>query len=118
MGAFSVKIEIGPMDGARYAEVDVLAGTGANTTVMPASILRGLGIEPTISQMFERADGNLVELDMGNASVKIEGRETVTWVIFGEDEAVPLLGAYTLTGVFMKADAINRRLEPIPYLTI
>ena len=118
MGAFSVKIEIGPMDGARYAEVDALAGTGANTTMMPASILRGLGIEPTMSQMFERADGNRVELDMGNASVKIEGRETVTWVIFGEDETVFLLGAYTLTGVFMKADPVNRRLEPIPYLTI
>ena len=84
MGAFSVKIEIGPMDGARYAEVDALVDTGANTTVMPASTLRGLGIEPAISQMFEYADGNRVELDMGNASVKIEGRETITWVIFGE----------------------------------
>ena len=118
MGAFSVKIEIGPMDGARYAEVDALAGTGANTTMMPASTLRGLGIEPAMSRTFERADGNRVELDMGNASVKVEGRETITWVIFGEDESVPLLGAYTLTGVFMKADPVNRRLEPARYLPL
>jgi len=118
MGTFSVKIEIGPMDGARYAEVDALAGTGATTTMMPASILRGLGIAPAMRQTFERADGNLVELDMGNASVKIEGRETVTWVIFGEDEAVPLLGAYTLTGVFMKVDPTNRRLDPARYLPL
>ena len=118
MGAFSVKIEIGPLDGARYAEVEALADTGAKTTIIPASTLRGLGITPAISQTFECADGSRGELDMGKASVKIDGRETPTWVIFGAEDGGALLGAYTLKGAFMKVDPVNRRLEPAQYLPI
>ena len=118
MGAFSVKIEIGPMDGARYAEVEALADTGAKTTIIPASTLRGLGITPAISQTFERADGSRVELDMGEARIRVEGRETPTWVIFGAEDGGALLGALTLRGAFMKVDPVNRRLEPAQYLPI
>ena len=118
MGTFSVKIEVGPLDGARYAEVEALVGTGAPATMLPASILRGLGIAPAMSQTFEYADGRRVELDMGEASVKAEGRETPTWVVFGEDETVFLLGRHTLNGLFMKADPVNRRLQPVQYLHI
>ena len=113
MGTFSAKIEIGPIDGARYAEVDALAGTGANTTMMPASILRGLGIEPAMSRTFEYADGNRVELDMGNASVKVGGRETITWVIFGAEDGGALLGALTLEETFLAVDPYNERLIPV-----
>ena len=35
MGTFSVKIEIGPLDGARYAEVEALVDTGATSTMIP-----------------------------------------------------------------------------------
>ena len=113
MGAFSVKIEIGPMDGARYAEVEALAGTGANTTMMPASILRGLGIAPSMRQTFERADGNRVNLDMGKASVKVDGQETPTWVIFGAEDGGALLGALTLEETFLAVDPYNERLIPV-----
>ena len=118
MGTFSVKIEIGPLDGARYAEIEALVNTGATSTMIPASILRGLGITPAMSQTFTRADGSRVDLDMGEASVKAEGRETPTWVIFGPEDGGALLGAYTLTGLFMKADPVSLRLEPAQYLPI
>ena len=118
MGTFSVKIEIGPLDGARYAEIEALVNTGATATMIPASILRGLGIAPALSQTFEYADGSRVELDMGEASVKAEGRETPTWVIFGAEDGGALLGALTLRGLFMKVDPVNRRLEPAQYLPI
>ena len=118
MGTFSVKIEIGPLDGARYAEIEALVGTGVTATMIPAFILRGLGITPAMSQTFEYADGRRVELDMGEASVKAEGRETPTWVVFGAEDGGARLGSYTLTGLFMKADPVNRRLEPAQYLPI
>ena len=35
---------------------------------------------------------------MAQATAQTEGRETITWVIFGEEGMSPLLGAYTLKG--------------------
>ena len=113
MSTFSVTVKIGPIDGARYAEVDALVDTGATTTVIPASILRGLGIEPAMRKTFEYADGNRVNLDMGKASAIVEGRETPTWVIFGAEDGGALLGAYTLEGTFLAVDPYNERLIPV-----
>ena len=113
MGTFSVKIEIGPLDGARYAEIEALVDTGATSTMLPASILRGLGIAPALSRTFEYADGSRGDLDMGKASVIVEGRETPTWVIFGAEDGGALLGAYTLEGTFLAVDPFNERLIPV-----
>ena len=113
MGTFSVKIEIGPIDGARYAEVDALVDTGATTTMMPASILRGLGIAPAMSRTFEYADGNRVNLDMGEARIRVAGQETPTWVIFGAEDGGALLGALTLEETFLAVDPYNERLIPV-----
>jgi len=113
MGTFSVKIEIGPIDGARYAEVDALVDTGATTTMMPASILRGLGIAPAMSRTFEYADGNRVNLDMGEARIRVDGRETPTWVIFGAEDGGAMLGALTLEETFLAVDPYNERLIPV-----
>ena len=113
MGTFSVKIEVGPIDGARYAEVEALVDTGATSTMLPASILRGLEIAPAMSQTFEYADGSRGDLDMGKASVRVEGRETPTWVIFGPEDGVVLLGALTLQETFLAVDTYNERLIPV-----
>ena len=113
MSTFNATIQIGPIDGARYAEVDALVDTGATTTVIPASTLRGLGIEPAMSKTFEYADGNRVNLDMGEARIIVEGRETPTWVIFGAEDGGALLGAYTLEGTFLAVDPYNERLIPV-----
>ena len=89
------------------------AFTGATKTVIPASVLRELGIRPSKKQVFEYADGREVELDMAPATLRVGGKETITWVIFGEDDSGPLLGAYTLEGVFLAVDPYNQRLIPV-----
>ena len=113
MGTFSVTIEVGDLAGQQFSELEALADTGATTTVIPASVLRGLGIRPTEKQVFEYADGREVELDMAPATMRVEGKETITWVIFGEEGAGALLGAYTLEGVFLGVDPYNQRLIPV-----
>ena len=113
MGTFSVTIEVGGLEGQRFEELEALVDTGATTTVVPASIMSGLGITPTSRQTFEYASGAQVELDMAQAIIKVEGRETITWVIFGEEAGGALLGAYTLEGVFLGVDSYNRRLIPV-----
>ena len=110
---FSVTIRIGDLSGTRFEEVEAMADTGATTMVIPRTILNGLGISPTRQETFEYASGQQARLDMAQATAQTEGRETITWVIFGEEGMSPLLGAYTLEGLFLAVDPYNQRLMPV-----
>ena len=87
--------------------------TGATTTVIPGSALRRLGIVPTKQETFESAGGGRVELDMAEAKALVAGRETTTWVIFGQEGTAALLGAYTLEGVLLGVDPYGQKLIPV-----
>ena len=113
MGTFSVTIQIGNLNGEHFEDVEVMVDTGAITTVIPRSILEGLDIQPTKRETFEYAGGERVQLDMAEAMARVDGRETTTWVIFGEDGMTPLLGAYTLEGVLLAVDPYNQQLIPV-----
>ena len=113
VGTFTVPIEIGDTHGERFERLDALVDTGATTTVIPGAILKRLGILPTKHETFEYAGGEPVELGMAEAKARVEGRETTTWVIFGQEETSALLGAYTLEGVFLGVDPYGRRLIPV-----
>ena len=113
MGTFSVAIEIGDLRAEKFEEVDALVDTGATTTVIAGSTLRRLGIAPTRRETFEYAGCEQVDLDMAEAKAHVAGRETTTWVIFGEEGTAALLGAYTLEGVFLGVDPYGQRLIPV-----
>ena len=113
MGIFNVTIQIGDLNWERSQDVEVMVDTGATTTVIPRSILESLSVQPTMTRTFEYAGGDQVQLDMGQANARVEGIDTVTWVIFGEEGAAPVLGAYTLEGILLGVDPYNERLIPV-----
>ena len=113
MGTFSLTIQVGNLDGTRFRDVEVMADTGSTTTVIPRAILADLGMYPTKRATFEYAGGEQVQLDMAEARAQVEGIETNTWVIFGDEGMSPLLGAYTLEGAFLAVDPYNQRLVPV-----
>lgn len=113
MGTFSVTIEVGDISGQRFEQVEALVDTGATTTVLPASTLRRLGVSPISRRTFEYASGERVELDMAETKIRVDGIETTSWVIFGEEGTSPLLGAYTLEGLLLGVDPYGQRLIPI-----
>ena len=51
-------------------------------------------------------------MDYGQAWATIDGESVVTIVVFGQDEAPPLLGAYTLEGLALTVDPEAQRLVP------
>ena len=53
-------------------------------------------------------------MGVAQALVTVDGRETATWVVFGEDESgEALLGAYTLEGALLNVDLpLIQRLVP------
>lgn len=114
MGTFSVKIQVGNLDGQTSEEMDALVDSGTMMSVVPAPTLRRLGINPVKSAVFERADsGEQVALDMGHANIRVQGKDTISWVIFGDDAGDVLLGSHTLAGVMLGVDESAQRLIPV-----
>ena len=113
MGIFHWPIEIRSADGRRAETVVAMVDTGASYTVLPEETLRRLNIEPTETREFELGDGSIVALDMGEARLRLSGREYTRIVVFGNDAATPLLGADSLQGAGMAADPVNHRLIPV-----
>lgn len=113
MGTFKVAIEIGNPQGERFERVEALVDTGATLTTAPESLFRRLGVPSTRRGVFRLANGQRVETDMGETKVRVEGMETTTPILFGEEEAPILLGAMTLEGLLLGVDPFNRRLVPV-----
>ena len=114
MGTFSVKITIAnPRDPGRAATVDCLVDTGAAYSQFPRSLLASIGIEPFDERRFVMADGRRGTCRVGKADFLVNGRQTPSLVVFGEETAPALLGAMTLEGLGLGVDPLARRLIPI-----
>ena|SRR6266487_2170870 len=110
MGTFRVPIEIGDPQGEHWETVDALVDTGASVTWIPVDILAKLGVAPEERWEFEIANGEIIERDVAETQVRLDGRTRTTFVVFGEVASTPLLGAYTLEGFRLAPDPFNRRL--------
>lgn len=117
MGIFRVPARIwNPGDRSRGKSLDLLVDTGATYTVIPESILRGLGISPLRRVKFRLADDRVVERDVGEVGIEVEGyMASATPVVFGED-TVCLLGAVTMEQLGLAPDPIAKRLKPVEAL--
>ena len=112
MGTFSWPIQVSSVDGLRTREIEATVDTGAAFTTLPAPLLRDIGVEPVGQRRFLLADGRRVFMDYGRAWVTIDGEREMTVVVFGADDAPPLLGAYTLEGLALAVDPVEQRLVP------
>ena len=112
MGTFSIEIGIGNPDRGRWRTLNALVDTGATITAVPASILRDLGVEPSMRRRFQSAHGESREMDIGHAWVRVDGEETLTPVLFNDEGSTPLLGAVALESVFMMVDPVDQKLVP------
>ena len=112
MGTFNWPMRISSMDGRNARDIEATVDTGAAYTTLPSSLLRELGVAPLGQRRFLLADGRRVFMDIGRAWVTIDGESEVTLVVFGADDAPPLLGAYTLEGLALAVDPVEQRLVP------
>jgi predicted aspartyl protease len=110
MGTFSVTIEVGDPHGRNWEAVEALADTGATYTWIGRDVLERLGIRPEFRFTFETADGRVIERDVAQTWARVNGEQRITLVVFGDTASGALLGAYTLEGVGMSVDPVNRRL--------
>ena len=95
-------------------KADFLVDTGATDTLAPAIELAKAGIVPVGRMAYELADGSLQEYDFGLAQITFMGEITAGRVIFGPNDAEPLLGATALESVGITVDPANKTLKRLP----
>ena len=111
MGTFTVPVLVGNPSSAARETVHALVDTGATFSVMPASMLRRLGIEPTRTRRLRLANGQVEERQTGMAFFEVQGIDGDVMVVFGP-ENLYLLGATTLEVLLLVVDPINKQLIP------
>jgi clan AA aspartic protease len=101
----------------RY-EAEFLVGTGAVDCLAPASALEKVGIVRRGRMIYELADGRKVEYDFGLAEIEFMGELTSGRVIFGPDDAEPILGVTALESVGILVDPIKKTLKRMPAIPL
>jgi len=98
----------------RTASVRFLVDSGAVYSVVPAPILRRLGIQAHSSRTFILADGTEITRGVGDATFVIDGQRAASPVIFGEKDDAALLGTVSLESLGLVLDPMKRILRPLP----
>lgn len=91
-------------------EAEFLVDTGAIDCLAPASALEAAGIEIEGREVYELANGEVVEYAYGFARVRFMGSETVAQIIFGPEGCEPILGTVALENTGIGVDPVARTL--------
>ena len=111
-------MEIAGLDQERFETVDALVDTGATYSMMPAAMLRSLGVSPFARREFRLANGEWIHRELGVARVRIDGRVVITLVVFADERSHSILGAMTLEQFNLAVDPVDMRLVPTSAIEI
>ncbi len=119
MGLIHVTVSL-RIPGGRNGSYEALflVDTGATDSLCPASELRKAGIAPIGRTSYELADGTVQEYPFGLAQIEFMGEITAGRVIFGPDDAEPILGVTALESVGITVDPANRTLKRLPAIPL
>ena len=85
-----------PADSSQGFEHRLIVDSGGVYTIVPARLLREIGIEPDRLQRFELADGRSVTREVGSAVYELGKLRAAAPVVFGKRGDASLLGVVTL----------------------
>ena len=117
MGLTYIRASIAnPARPRRTAKLKFLVDSGALYSVVPAAVLRRLGIKPGRSKSFILADGSEVKRSLGQDLFRLNGEEAASPVIFGAAGDSVLLGSVSLEALGLILDPLKRELRPLPMM--
>ena len=115
MGMTHVTVMIrNPAEPERIWEGLFLVDTGAVDCLVPGKHLRSIGLEPKAKRTYELADGSEVKMDITTADIEFMGDLVGSTIIFGADDAEPILGVTALESVGIEIDPRTQRLKRLP----
>lgn len=110
MGLTHVAVRLLHSDPKDTYNADFLVDTGTMDTMAPASELKKIGIRPVGKDLYELANGDIVEFEHGNAEIEFMGEIIGTRILFGPDHSEPILGVIALEAAGFLIDPKNQRL--------
>ena len=113
MGLTHVAVKLLHSDSTETYDADFLVDTGAWDTMAPASELKKIGIRPVGKDMYETANGDVVEYEYGHAEMKFMGEIIATRILFGPDHSEPILGVVALESAGFLVDPKNQTLRKL-----
>jgi len=81
-------------------------------SVVPASILRELGVAPIDSIPVRFASGQTNRLLLGEVIAELQDVRRPILCLFGSENAPALIGAHTLEAFLMTVDMVEQKLVP------
>lgn len=95
-----------------------LVDTGATDSLAPGKQMKKAGFVPDGKMTYELADGTTVEYPFALAVIEFMGEITAGRVIFGPDNAEPLLGVTALESVGIMVDPASQKLKRLPAIPL
>ncbi len=112
MGETHVEVIIrNPAERDRCWQGRFLVDTGATDSQVPRRHLEAIGLRPRDSREYLLADGRVYRAEVTVAEIEFVGAVTGGAVIFGEDEAEPLLGLTALESTGFAVDPVDGQLK-------
>jgi clan AA aspartic protease len=91
-----------------------LVDTEAVDCLIPGKHLREIGLVPKAKRTYELADGSETKMDITTAEIEFMGEIVGATVLFGADDAEPILGVTALESVGIEVDPRNQKLKRLP----
>jgi len=110
MGYVKVKATLGNAQRTMTREVEFMADTGAFYTIVPPTLAKELGIQPSARTKLTLADKRVVEADVSLAYIKVLDREGI-FLIALMDAPEPLFGATVFEGLGLRVDPSTGNVE-------
>ncbi len=115
MGATYVDVTIrNPAAPERTWTGPFLVDTGAFDSVVPGSRLEAIGLRPRGSREYILADGEKTLLEITVAELEFKGERVGGTVVYGDDNAEPLLGVTALESSGFEVDPRAETLKKLP----
>ena len=118
MGLTHIAVQLRSLGSKDTFTDDFLVDTGATDSMAPASALKSIGIQPDGRRAYELATGELEEYETAYAEFTFMGETILTRVIFGPDNAKPILGVIALELAGFIVDPGNQKLKKLPALPL
>lgn len=112
MGTFHTTVGIeSPLRRGHILELqNVIVDTGTEATWIPRSLLESLGITPERTELYQMADGRILQRNVGYAIVHAGGKATNDDIVFADPTDLVLLGARSMEGLNLRVDPRLKQL--------
>ena len=110
MGQVTTKIEVGDPQGRNFQELEMEVDTGSTFTALPREMLEALGVPVNRTIPSRLADGTVQMVEVGETTIRLEGNQFTTTIIFAEAGEPNLLGVVTLEQALLAVDPVNNEL--------